>query len=98
MQTWHETTPPADWVDQQNVLQAHILQRHEWGRFQNALGRKTFYASGDMWSWLAVLERGRFGSRLYCPYGPTVQTAKALVAALEVLKACAKIAGAAYVR
>jgi lipid II:glycine glycyltransferase (peptidoglycan interpeptide bridge formation enzyme) len=98
MQAWHETTPPAGWAHQQNVLQAHILQRHEWGQFQNALRCRTFYASGDMWSWLAVLEKGRFGNRLYCPYGPTVQKAKALGPALNALRACAKAVGAMYIR
>ncbi|GHU08045.1 FemA-like protein [Alphaproteobacteria bacterium] len=60
----------------------NFLQTAAWGRFQDAIGREVIEKSGDGWSYLAIVEKGRFARRLYCPYGPTVENAKALKAAL----------------
>lgn len=91
-------SPSPQWQQAQNRFDAHFLQRSEWGEFQRALGKKIFYSSGDGWSWLAILEKGRLGDRLYCPYGPTVTSPKALDDALTALIACTKEHKLSYIR
>ena len=90
--------PDASWDDQQTALGAHMLQTSAWAAFQKALGKRIFYSRGAGWSWLAVLERNRFGTRLYCPYGPTAHSVAALRAALESLATCATKHNAHFVR
>ncbi|HXH26653.1 MAG TPA: peptidoglycan bridge formation glycyltransferase FemA/FemB family protein [Candidatus Acidoferrum sp.] len=94
---WSETAPD-DWRTIQQNLNAHFLQSSEWAEFQRALKRKVLFASGEGWSWMAILEKGQLGSRLYCPYGPTANSWQAFTKALSVLTACAKIQHVAYVR
>lgn len=53
---------------------------------------------GEGWSYLAVLERGRFNSRLYAPYGPVARSPEALEAALASMRAAARRLGATYLR
>lgn len=96
--TWHTGLPDETWSKIQTELDAHFLQTAPWGAFQQAQGKQLFYASGKGWSWLAVLEKGRFGSRLYCPYGPTVSSAAALQPALKALVNCAQLQHVTYVR
>ncbi|MCL1839891.1 GNAT family N-acetyltransferase [Candidatus Saccharibacteria bacterium] len=43
-----------------------FLQSTGWGQFQQNLGRKVY--GND--NYIAVLERGHFSTRLFCPYGP----------------------------
>lgn len=74
------------------------MQSQAWAAFQVAQGKRTFFARGAGWSWLAVLERGRFGNRLYTPYGPTARSASALQKALEALQDCAAAHKASYLR
>lgn len=77
----------------------HFLQSSAWESFQHELGRTTFRRSGDGWSYLAILEPGRLGaSRLYCPYGPTVDSPRALNTAIESLKALAQSCKAMSIR
>lgn len=78
---------------------SHFLQSEAWQRFQQALGRKTFRARGDGWEYLAILEPAPFGlSRLYCPYGPQVNSSHALTEALESLETLGIELGVAYLR
>ncbi len=86
----------TEWEELQNNLAAHFLQRSAWANFRQALGEKVIFAAGEGWSWMAVEERSRLGSRLYCPYGPTASSAGALKAALEELKTFA--ADKTYIR
>lgn len=65
----------------------HFLQSAAWEQFQHALGRTVITRAGDGWSYLAVLERGRLSSRLYCPYGPVITRPGALPVALAALAA-----------
>lgn len=76
----------------------HFLQSDAWGRFQESLGRTVVRDSGDGWSYLAVLEKGKINSRLYAPYGPTITKAGTLPAALTSLRTQAKELGATFVR
>lgn len=66
--------------------QPHFLQSKAWGAFQETLGKKVFYEQGDGWQYLAILEKSRFNTRLYCPYGPFISTAGAFAGALASLK------------
>ncbi len=68
------------------MLQPHFLQSDAWEVFQKNIGRQTFRAQGDGWQWMAILERGHLGSRLYCPYGPTAESLKALQEAINALR------------
>ncbi|MCL2807383.1 MAG: aminoacyltransferase [Coriobacteriia bacterium] len=69
----------------------HFLQTKAWGEFQQAYGnqvvaRSGTAADGGTWEYLAIVERGRFSSRLYCPYGPLYSSKAALQEALSSLK------------
>jgi lipid II:glycine glycyltransferase (peptidoglycan interpeptide bridge formation enzyme) len=87
----------------QNLTIRHALQSVEWMKFQADQGKKIISGSGDGWSVNAVLEgssskiRGA-ASRIYAPYGPQVNSLKALKEALNFLDATAKVEGASYVR
>lgn len=96
--TWHTDLPDKSWGKTQTAVGAHFLQTAPWAAFQQAQGKRLFYANDTGWSWLAIVEKGRFGTRLYCPYGPTVSSLAALRQALTVLAACAKQQHVDYVR
>ena len=82
-----------------NSLPIHFLQSGAWQKFQEAQGRKVFHRSGDGWEYRAILEPARFGmNRLYCPYGPTASSARALKTALDSLAALARSQKTAYLR
>lgn len=76
----------------------HFLQSPAWARFQQSIGRTTFSDSGDGWSYQAILETGRFNTRLYCPYGPYTETASAFNEAISSLRALAKKQHATFIR
>lgn len=76
----------------------HFLQSPAWARFQQSIGRTTFSDAGDNWSYQAILETGRFNTRLYCPYGPDAETPEAFLAALTSLKALAAQHHATFIR
>jgi lipid II:glycine glycyltransferase (peptidoglycan interpeptide bridge formation enzyme) len=77
---------------------SHFLQSKAWGDFQESLGKKVFYQSGADWSFMAILEKGRFNTRLYCPYGPDVQTKAGFDEALEMLIALGREHHATFIR
>ncbi len=80
-------------------INIHFQQSEAWQIFQESLGRKVFHRSGEGWEYRAILEPARFGlSRLYCPYGPTAETHRALRTALDSLRALARSQNTAYVR
>lgn len=96
--TWHIGLPPEDWDQHQQILSAHFLQQRGWALFQHAQGKQLFYASGKHWSWVAILETNKFGSRLYVPYGPTASSPASLQAALEALLDCAREQNIDFIR
>lgn len=75
-----------------------FLQSEAWGAFQEALGKKVFYDKGEGWSYLAILEKGRLNTRLYCPYGPYITKPEAISPALESLKALGKQHSVTFLR
>lgn len=77
---------------------ANILQSNAWAGFQRNLGHEVFQASGDGWRYLAVLEGGRTGRYLYCPYGPVAETPAGFDAALADLERRARDARCWFVR
>ena len=77
---------------------ANILQSNAWAGFQRNLGHKVFQASGDGWRYLAILEGGRTGRYLYCPYGPEARTPQAFEAALDDLARTARSERCWFVR
>ena len=62
--------PGQDWDAKVAALGGGILQSRGWALFQQALGRKTWFAGGGDWLCLAVERRGRGIKYLYSPYGP----------------------------
>lgn len=95
---WQPGVPDAPWDTQLFAAGGYFTQSSHWAAVQSALGNKVFYASGDGWQCLAIVEQGKLGSRLYCPYGPTVKSLPALDMCLSALKQLAKQEGVAYVR
>lgn len=95
---WKSGTPDSAWDTQLFAADGHFTQSSHWAAVQNALGNGVFYAQGKEWQCLAILEHGQLGSRIYCPYGPTVASPSALNACLEALKTLAKQRKAAYIR
>lgn len=85
-------------MNQQTTLSPHFLQSEAWEAFQADLGRRVLRDQGDGWSWMAFVEEGKLTKRLYCPYGPTTQSEKALQEACISLRQCAKAEGADYIR
>lgn len=98
MSAWHTGTPPSDWDAQQSNLSAHFLQGRGWALFQEALGKKIYYAAGPNWSWIAIYEANSFGSRLYAPYGPTAGSPASLTKAITALVECADKLDVDFVR
>lgn len=79
-------------------MERHFLQTAAWGSFQKALGRQIIENDTDNWHYLAIIEKGRLGTRLYCPYGPSAVDEDSLKDALHMLKAAARERNAIYVR
>lgn len=66
-------------------MQKSFLQGKHWAKFQIALGREVILND----KYLAVVEKGRLGSRLYLPYGPYVKSSSEFQ---KILKELVKIA------
>ena len=78
--------------------QVPILQSPAWAAVQRALGRTVYERSGEGWQYVAIVEHGRLGSRLYAPLGPAVESASALAHAVADLRALAREARVDFVR
>lgn len=74
------------------------MQSSHWAAFQQALDHAVFFARGNGWQCLAILEKTRTGRRLYCPYGPTASSGASLVLALKALHQLAREQRALFVR
>ncbi len=68
------------------MLKVNFLQSPAWAKFQRSIHREVIEKYGEDWSYLAIVERGQFSNRLYCPYGPTVSSPENLAIALKDLK------------
>ena len=75
-----------------------ILQSSAWAAVQRALGRTVHERSGDGWRYLAIVEKGRLGSRLYAPLGPAVESVSAFGEAMTDMRALAADARVDFVR
>lgn len=95
---WTEGIPGQEWDTALSLAGGHFLQSSHWAAFQQAVGRKVFYAYGTSWQCLAILESSRTGTRLYCPYGPLAKSPKSLAEALEALRQLAQQQKAVFVR
>jgi lipid II:glycine glycyltransferase (peptidoglycan interpeptide bridge formation enzyme) len=76
----------------------HFLQTDHWAAFQKSIKRKVIDEKGDGWRFLAIVESGRLGTRLYCPYGPTATTRSSLAQAMEALEDIARENQALFIR
>lgn len=95
---WTEGIPGQEWDNTLALAGGHFLQTSHWAAFQQALGRRVFYAYGSAWQCLAILEPSRTGTRLYCPYGPLAKSAKSLAEALQALQQLGRQTRAVFVR
>lgn len=75
-----------------------FLQSDAWARFQRDLGHEVLQKEGPGYSYLAIVEGGRTGRYLYCPYGPVAETPEAFDAALADLKELARSRKCLFVR
>lgn len=71
-------------------MNQHFLQSEAWEKFQTDLKRKAVRKHTNYGDFFGIIERGRFNSRLYIPYGPQVQSADNLIKLLEIIKQSAK--------
>lgn len=67
-----------------------FLQSPAWADFQRQLGREVIEKTTDNYHYVAIVEKGQFSNRLYCPLGPVVKDKPALKLALADLKKEAK--------
>jgi lipid II:glycine glycyltransferase (peptidoglycan interpeptide bridge formation enzyme) len=95
---WHSGTPDTNWDDTLFRAGGHFLQSSHWAAFNIALEKPVFYASGAGWQCLAIIERARSGTRIYCPYGPVATTEAGFAKALEALAQLAHQQRALFVR
>lgn len=95
---WHTGTPDESWDDALFASGGHFLQSSHWAAFNIALGKQVFYARGEGWQALAILESSRTGTRLYCPYGPVATNESSLIAAFSALTKLARKHKALFVR
>lgn len=98
MTEWQQNIPGHDWDKSLFAAGGHLTQSSHWAAAQSALGKKVYFAEGNGWQCLAIFETGKLGTRLYCPYGPTVKSTAAFDACLAALKQLAKKLGAVYIR
>lgn len=98
MTKWQPGIPEANWDDQLFKNSGPFTQSSHWAAVQSALGRKTFFAKGEGWQCLAIIESGQLGDRIYCPYGPVVSSSSGLDLALSALKHLAKQEQVSYIR
>jgi lipid II:glycine glycyltransferase (peptidoglycan interpeptide bridge formation enzyme) len=95
---WTEGVPTDQWDQPLFAAGGHFLQSSHWAAFQSALGRQVFYAYGPSWQCLAIVEKSKTGTRLYCPYGPLAKSTKSLAETLQALRELAKQHNAVFVR
>lgn len=69
---------------------SNYLQGSEWAKFQKYIKNKVVEKSTRDYSYLAIIEKGQFSNRLYCPFGPVAKDKKGLAKALMDLKKVAR--------
>lgn len=97
METW-KTQYSQEWDKELYKKAGHFLQSSAWGEFQKALGKQVFFGQGEGWQCLAIIERTKFGDRIYCPYGPTCFKKSSFKDAIKSLEEFAREKGAIYLR
>lgn len=76
----------------------HFLQSPAWSKFQQVRGNEVVTRSGRGWKYRAIIEKGRLGKRLYCPYGPVCEDEAAFRAALADMYQVARARRLDFVR
>ena len=67
------TFPTREGKIRYNVIimeETNVLQSPVWADFQRRLGRKVITKKTKKYSYVAIVEKGAFSKRLYCPLGP----------------------------
>lgn len=75
-------------------MHEHFLQSNTWAKFQKAVGNTVIKHTTEAWSYLAIVEKDRFGTYVYAPYGPYAVDETTLGQATKHLVAAAKRVGA----
>ena len=72
------------------MRETNFLQSSAWAHFQQQLGHQVIEKQTDAYSYVAIVERGGWSNRLYCPFGPLVDDYHGLELALADLAKEAK--------
>lgn len=83
------TFPTREGKIRYNVIimeETNVLQSPVWADFQRRLGRNVITKKTKKYSYVAIVEKGAFSKRLYCPLGPIAGNLDGFQAALEDLK------------
>ena len=75
-----------------------ITQSKEWQKLQNDLKETNFFEKTADYQYLAILKKTPVGNYLYLPYGPVLNEAKSMTAALKSLTEIAKKEKAIFIR
>ena len=75
-----------------------ITQSEQWKKLQDDLNEKSFYETGEDYTFLAILKTTPAGNYLYLPYGPVAGTKKGMKEALNSLVKIAKKCNAIFIR
>jgi lipid II:glycine glycyltransferase (peptidoglycan interpeptide bridge formation enzyme) len=87
----------AAWDTKQIKLRASFLQSYNWGKFQESVGLKAHFLSGEDWSCLLLEKTNRLGKYLFAQYGPTTVSAPALSVAMDHILDYGRQHGAAWI-
>jgi lipid II:glycine glycyltransferase (peptidoglycan interpeptide bridge formation enzyme) len=79
-------------------VQPSFLQTPIWAQFQASIKRQTIDKSVKEFHYMAIVEHGKLGNRLFCPYGPTVESKAGLALALDDLRREARARRLDFVR
>ncbi len=91
--------PVENFMCYNKIMQIPLLQTLEWQKFQQDLGKTTFFEQNDGFSYLAIVETtSKIGSYLYLPYGPVARDLKSFKKALNSLQNLAKTQKCFFIR
>ena len=72
------------------MRETNFLQSPAWADFHRHLNQEVIEKKTDDYHYVAIVEKGQFSNRLYCPLGPIAKDKKALAKALNGLRQEAK--------
>lgn len=77
-------------VSKNLLTKTNFLQSQAWAEFQSKISHETIQKNHQDYRFMAIVERGQFSNRLYCPFGPIVDSPASLKEVLLELKQAAE--------